>query len=626
MRWLLAIAGCTAALAAPNPLAPLTAQEIREAVRIVRASGHYPPTAHFAQLSLEEPPKEAVLRNAALPRRAFAVVYDFGTNSTGEAVADLATGKLVSWREIPGAQAAEGMADSARADRIVRSDRRWNAALRERGIRNSEDVFSVAWPAGWFGLPGEDHQRIVRVTPYYGAAGQNFYAHPVEGIAATVDLTSGRVLNFVDVDRNAPVTRYNADLDPGSNRPLRPAPAALNITQPNGPGFHVDNGEVTWDKWRFRFALLPREGLVIYTAGFDGRPVLYRGSLAEMAVPYGDPGPAWFFRNTFDAGELGLGILASPLRPGLDCPQNCSVYDATLATESGEPHTIPGAVAIYELDAGIAWKHDNNTRRARDLVVSYYSEAGNYEYGFDWVFRQDGTIEVKVDLTGIMAVKSVVTGEHDPFSHIVGPNTAAVHHQHFFCFRLDMDVDGQPNRVFEMNSVPLPAGKQNPYGGAFAMQETPLTSELKAQRRINLETSRRWIVTNPNAKNALGQPTGYALIPGENAVPFALPDSWIRRRAGFLNAHVWVTQYAEGERFPAGDYPYNAHGGDGLPKWTAADRPIDNRDLVVWYTLGITHNPRPEDWPVMPTYTAGFKLMPWGFFAKNPAMDLTLPR
>jgi primary-amine oxidase len=115
------------------------------------------------------------------------------------------------------------------------------------------------------------------------------------------------------------------------------------------------------------------------------------------------------------------------------------------------------------------------------------------------------------------------------------------------------------------------------------------------------------------------------LIPGENAVPFALPDSWIRKRAGFLNAHVWVTQYAEGERFPAGDYPYGAHGGDGLPKWTAADRPIDNRDVVLWYTMGITHNPRPEDWPVMPTYEAGFKLLPWGFFAKNPAMDLPLP-
>jgi primary-amine oxidase len=626
MRWLLTLTCCSAALAASNPFAPLTPQEIRDAARIVRASGHFSAASHFAQLTLEEPPKDSVLRGRAAPRRAFAVVYDFGKNTTGEAVVDLGAGKLASWRDLPGMQAPEGTADSSRADRIVRADRRWNAALRERGLRDPESVYSVAWPAGWFGLPGEDNQRIVRVVPYYGAAGDNFYAHPVEGIAATVDLTSGRIIDFVDIDRNVPVTRYNADMDPGSNQPLRPAPAPLQVTQPNGPGFKNENGEVSWDKWRFRYALLPREGLVIYTAGFDGRPVLYRASLAEMAVPYGDPGPVWFFRNTFDAGELGLGILASPLRPGLDCPQNCSVYDAVLAGESGEPHTIPGAVAIYEADGGIAWKHGQNTRRARDLVVSYLSEAGNYEYGFQWIFRQDGAIEMKVQLTGIMSVKAVANGEHDPYSHMVGPNTAAVHHQHFFCFRLDMDVDGQPNRVVELNSTPIPAGKQNPYGGAFTMQETPLGSELKAKRRMNLETSRRWIVVNPGAKNALGQSTGYALLPGENATPFALPESWIRKRAGFLDAHLWVTQYAEGERFPAGDYPYGAHGGDGLPKWTAADRPIDNRDLVVWYTMGITHNPRPEDWPVMPTYEAGFKLVPWGFFAKNPVMDLPLPR
>jgi len=105
-------------------------------------------------------------------------------------------------------------------------------------------------------------------------------------------------------------------------------------------------------------------------------------------------------------------------------------------------------------------------------------------------------------------------------------------------------------------------------------------------------------------------------------VPFLLPDAWVRKRAGFLNAHVWVTAYDPSEMHAAGDYPYQSKGGDGLAKWSAADRPLDNRDVVLWYTMGITHNPRPEDWPVMPTHIAGFKLVPWGFFARNPAMDI----
>ena len=627
MRYLVAlIAVASAALAAPHPLTPLTASEIRDAVRIFRASGHAPATARFHFLALEEPPKDAVLKGAAVPRRAFAVVYDRATNRTGEAVADLSTGKLASWKEVPGAQPPVGEQDSAAADRIVRNDARFRDALRARGLRDPNQVYTVAWPAGAFGLPGEEGQRMVRVTPYLATAGSNYYAHPIEGVAAFVNLTTGKITEFVDIDRAAPVTRYNADFDAEAAGPLRPAAPPIRVMTPDGPGYHIQDGEVRWQKWRFRFALHPREGLVLYTVGYeDGgrvRPVMYRGSLSEMMVPYGDPGRAWFFRNTFDAGELGLGILASTLRPGIDCPQNCQVFDATVAGESGQPREIAGAIGMYEREVSIAWKHGEDTRRARDLVLFYSTEAGNYEYGFQWIFHQDGALEVKVLLTGIMSVKSVPDGHHDPYSHMVGKNTAAVHHQHFFNFRLDLDVDGPANRVLEMNSAPVPAGKDNPYGGAFTMQETALTTEKQAERRINLETSRRWIVTNPAAKNGLGQPTGYALLPGENAVPFALPDAWIRRRAGFLNAHIWVTPYSDSERYAAGDYPYQSKPGEGLPKWTAADRKIDNRDLVLWYTLGITHNPRPEDWPVMPVHEAGFKLVPWGFFDRNPALDL----
>jgi primary-amine oxidase len=612
--------------AAVHPLSPLTAAEIRDAVRIFRASGHAPASARFHFIALDEPPKDAVLRHAAAPRRAFAVVYDRATNRTGEAIADLTAGKLASWKVIPGAQPPVGDTDSALADRIVRADSRWRDAMRARAIRDPNEVFTVAWPAGSFGLAGEEGQRIVRVTPYYGAAGSNFFAHPVEGVAAFVNLTTGKILDFIDIERNAPVNRTNMDLDAGSVGPLRPQAAPIVVTTPEGPGFRIEDGEVRWQKWRFRFALHPREGLVLYTVSYDDagreRPVMYRGSLSEMAVPYGDPGQAWFFRNTFDAGELGLGILASTLRPGVDCPQNCSVFNATVALESGAPREIPGAIGLYEREVNTAWKHGNETRRARDLVLFYSSEAGNYDYGFQWIFHQDGTLEMRVLLTGIMSVKSVPDGVHDHYSHLVAKNTAAVHHQHFFSFRLDLDVDGQANRVVEMNSAAVPAGKANPYGGAFTMQETPLTTELQAERRINLESSRRWIVTNPGAKNALGEPTGYALLPGENAVPFALPDSWIRKRAGFLNAHIWVTPYNASEKYAAGDYPYQSKPGEGLPQWTAADRNIDNRDVVLWYTMGITHNPRPEDWPVMPVHEAGFKLVPWGFFTRNPALDL----
>lgn len=609
-----------------DPLAPLSAGEIRLAAEIFRGSGHMPAAARFSYLSLAEPPKEAVLRGQTVPRQAFAVIYDYLGNRTYEATADLGARRLVSWREIPGAEPAITSVDSAIADQVVRADPRFRRAMAQRHISDLENVYIVSWSAGYFGLPGTAKDRIVQAVCYYGGAGENFYAHPIEGVAAEVDVTGRRILEFVDIDRNAPLSRENFELTPGAAGPLRPRPAPIMITQPEGTAFRIVNGEVQWQKWHFRYAMDAREGLVLYQIGFEDqgkvRSILYRASLSEMVVPYGDPGPAWFFRNSFDAGELGLGISASTLRPGADCPMNCTVMDAVVADENGMPQTLRGAVALYERDSDIAWKHGDNTRRARELVIGFNTQVGNYDYGFNWIFHQDGTLECKVDLTGIMAVKGEPDGAHDPYAHPVAKNLAAPHHQHFFNFRLDFDVDGTANRVMEVNAEPQPAGPRNPYGNAFVMRETPLVDERNAERNLNLQTSRRWLVVNPAVKNALGEPTGYALVPEDNAVAMAQPDSCIRKRAGFLNWHLWVTPYRADERYAAGDYPNQSHGGDGLPKWTAANRPVDNRDLVLWYTVGITHNPRPEDWPVMPTQSVGFLLMPWGFFAHNPVMDL----
>src|SRR5213078_3762745 len=97
----------------------------------------------------------------------------------------------------------------------------------------------------------------------------------------------------------------------------------------------------------------------------------------------------------------------------------------------------------------------------------------------------------------------------------------------------------------------------------------------------------------PTKRNAMGEPVGYRLMPHGNVGCFAAPTSSIAKRAAFMTKHLWVTPFTEGEMHAAGDYPNQHPVGDGLPKWTADDRPIEETDLVVWYTLGTHHQPRP---------------------------------
>jgi primary-amine oxidase len=286
---------------------------------------------------------------------------------------------------------------------------------------------------------------------------------------------------------------------------------------------------------------------------------------------------------------------------------------------------------MHEEDGGLLWKHldwdrgSAEVRRSRRLVVSSIVTVDNYEYGFYWSFSQDGSIEFEVKLTGIVLTTALEPGETPAHGTVVAPRLSALYHQHFFCARLDMDVDGQRNTVSEVHTEAVPAGPQNPYGNAFVQVETPLRTELEAQQLIDPLSGRSWKISNPTATNGLGRPVAYRLAPGKNIVPFAQPGSAIVERATFMTKHLWVTPFDPAERYPAGDYPNQHAGGAGLPAWTRANRSIEDTDVVVWYVFGSHHVPRPEDWPVMPVVRTGFHLEPLGFFDRNPALDLPPP-
>ena len=278
------------------------------------------------------------------------------------------------------------------------------------------------------------------------------------------------------------------------------------------------------------------------------------------------------------------------------------------------------------------WKHfdaalqTTETRRSRRLVISFIVTAGNYEYAVYWYFYQDGTIEFEVKLTGIVLTSALAPGEISDFGTLVAPRTLAAHHQHFMSVRLDMAVDGLLNTVYEVDTEAIAPGPGNPLGNAFRPVKRSLRRESEAQRVIDPLRGRYWLIANPGKRTELGHEPAYKLIPGSNVLAFSHPDAPVTQRAAFATKHLWVTPFQPGERFPSGDYPNQHSGGAGLPAWTKADRPIENTDVVLWYTLGSHHITRPEDWPVMPTDRAGFMLKPAGFFDHNPALDVAPSR
>jgi primary-amine oxidase len=619
-----------------HPLEPLSKEEIVTAMKVLQANGKVGTETRFPVIALREPSKTDVLiykPGSPVRREAFIVAYERTTNETFEAVVDCSRSALVSWKKIPGVQPPFTEEEVKLTQEIVHADPQWQAAIRKRGINDFEHIQVDPWSAGFYHLQGEDGVRVIRALSYYNAGSVNPYARPIEGLTAYLNMNTRTVLKLVDTGV-VPIPKTTADFDDKSVGPLRTPPKPLQIAQPQGPSYEIHDGEVSWQKWHFRFAMHPREGLILYTVGYEDRgklrPIMYRAGLSEMVVPYADPGPAWFFRNAFDEGEYGIGHMSYPEEVDTDAPPNAQFFNAVFADERGAPFEIPRAVALYERDGGLLWKHVdekteiNQSRRARELVLGWIATVGNYEYGFNWVFHQDGTLEMEVLLTGIMEPKALqVPGQHDPYGHLVTPDIEAVHHQHFFNFRLDLDVDGpNDNGVVEINTVALPAGNDNLHDNAFVAQEQVLRTEREAERNLNLESARVWKVVNRSVKNAVGEAVGYTLVPGDNAVPYASPESSMRKRAGFLNAQLWVTPYDPAEMYAAGDYVAQSQGGDGLVRWVKANRSIDGKDVVLWYTLGVTHLPRPEDWPVMPVVHTGFKLVPTGFFERNPALDL----
>ena len=614
-----------------HPLNMLSASEISDAVSILRKSNLEHENSSFSYISLEEPDKKLLKKNTNLERIVKVVGVDQKSNGF-EAEINLSTKKLVNEKKISNAAGPTyTLAEIFNAIELTMSDQNYQAALEKRGIKDLSLVQIDPWPGGGFINKNiKKGNRALRAISFLkDSEKDNAYARPIQGLIAHVDLTEKKVVEIEDhgVVR---VPEAHARYDKDGQESLRENPKEIAISQPDGVGFSVDANLISWEGWKLRASIDPIEGLALQEVSLNDRPIFYRAGLSDMVVPYGSSDPMHWWKAVHDGTEYGFGTMTNSLTLGCDCLGEIYYLDAHKLAFDGSVETIENAICIHEEDYGVQWKHNDSTqmgynevRRSRRLVVSSFATIGNYDYGIFWYLYLDGTIQLEIKLTGVVGISAYHEDIHKLGQDFkISPELASPIHQHLFNVRIDWDLDDGDNQLFETNVEPLPINEINPNGTQFQAVSSHLTKESEAQRNIAPEKSRTWKIVNPNKLNKVGLPTAYKILYGNTPTLLSNPDSPPGKRAAFAKHNIWATPFQNEERSGGGRHTVMHSGEGGLEEITAQDRNISECDLVTWLTFGVTHLPRPEDWPVMPVEYCGVHLIPVGFFDQNPTINL----
>jgi primary-amine oxidase len=626
-----------------HPMDALTQEEVAATSKILRDAGLADDKTLFGAMTLLEPDKATVVAwtpNKPLPpRHAFVVIRR--NNQTSEASVDITNAKVISTVAKPGVHPIILDDNWTRARDAFNKDPRLLKALEKRGLKFDKNILCTPNSAGWFPGENEAGRHIVKV-PCYTIADMLHptLARPIEGIMGIVDAESGEVLSVYDREI-VPLAPVPAGY--GNHLPKQRAAAA-------GLGFNVEgignlklsgNLNVEWMDWRFHVRPDKRAGMIISLAQFNDskswRNIAYQMNVSEMFVPYMDPNPTWSYRTFMDAGEFGLGYLLSSLRPGVDCPETAAFIDMTLPNDIGGTYVRERGLCVFERPTGDpAWRHYSagakkvSGQPQVELVVRHIPTLGNYDYVIDYVFSPQGSIKLRVGATGFDAIKTVAAKDMDAetavtdtaYGNLIAPYTVAPFHDHYFNFRLDLDVDGAANTlvrdVFNVQKVKDAGGRKSIWTNKSQrfIKEGPVVVDHMALGGQSLRLS------NPNTRNTLKQHPSLWLNAHHDAQSILDPTDPPQARAQFSANQFWITKYKADELWAAGLYPNLNPKDEGLPQFVADNESAASEDLVVWYTMGFRHVTRPEDFPILPTFWHEMTIRPAFFFDMDPSMTL----
>ncbi|OQV04226.1 Copper amine oxidase, enzyme domain-containing protein isoform 2 [Cladophialophora immunda] len=663
------------AVLAPHPLDPLTPQEISQTAKHVRSA--FPDgEAYFRVITLAEPAKAEMTtflehehtkgavtsEPSTKPARLATVQVFLGQPRDSahfyELKVNVDTGEVVDKEQLLGRHPHVDANDMQKTEAACLGDSRVQAAIKEMQLPEGAVVKIEPWTYATDGM--NDMSLKITMCYFYmklvSHPDANHYAYPLD---LCVEMSGdARVLKIYHLPNGTsneismtakPYDRrkifdssieYHPDLVPEHRTSTKP----FHVLQPEGPSFTTEGNLVRWEKWHLRVGFNYREGLTLHDVRYDGHSLFYRLSLSEMFVPYGDPRMPYARKAAFDLGNDGAGCNANNLQLGCDCLGHIKYFDGWHATSAGDPIKLPNAVCCHEIDDGILWKHTNFrtgnavVTRSRVLVLQTIITVSNYEYIFAFYFGQDASLHYEVRATGIVSTVPTNVGDKVPFGTTVAPGVMAPYHQHLFCLRIDPAVAGWKNSLVVEESHAMPLESQDPtIHNPFGVGYTTRAETVRKECGLDLDhtVNRVFKIVNEGVTNPITEgPVGYKLVPCYSQLVLAHPSSYHAKRSEFGAHAVWVTRYHDGELFAAGDHTMQSLGGEGIASWiekrrqqevSAADNAatdVKDQDIVVWHTFGSTHNPRVEDWPVMPCEKMVVGLKPVNFFTRNPAMDV----
>lgn len=643
-----------------HPLESLNQTEIATAAAIVKDAVQE--SVRFETIELHEPQKSYVRDfqpGSEIVREAIVSIYKLNMIGVWIYTVSLTKKEIISVEHHEKACPMIQLEEFKEIEDCCKNSPEFVDACKKRGIEDVDLVCVDPWSAGAY-QPGEEGKHVCHAFCWLkSSTNDNLYAHPIEGLHPVVDIKSLTIVRIDDFGGEVPIPIEDCNYETKFQKDFRNDLKPIDVIQPEGVSFSFEGKTLKWHEWSMIVGFNAREGLTLHNISYAGRPILYRASIAEMVVPYGSPLGSHFRKNVFEyvmcrftvclvfcvccvfifrltffcihfscsIGEYGIGKLANQLTLGCDCLGSIHYMDAWITDINGNPFCLKNAVCIHEEDSGVLWKHwdfrtdKTEIRRGRRLVLSFISTVGNYEYGSYWYFQLDGTIEYEIKATGIINTVACNPYAGDKYGTEVMPGVFGQIHQHHFSARLDWSIDGDKNTVMECDTIQEPFdAASNPHGNAYYVEETAIRKE--GGRSIDPYKSRFWKFISNEKSNHMGKPTAYKLEPVHSVVPYTHPDSPSGKRMPFIYKQLWVTPYTSNERFPAGHFMNHSDGSDGIHVWTKKERSTENTDVVAWYTFGLHHPVRLEDFPVQPVVSTGFMLMPSGFFDRNPCLDL----